>query len=164
MTLLRSLTGLALVAVLVSAVPATTAQAATGHSDTTAAAAAQWGPAYSPGRRAKAVGSLSVSGEDHGDIPAASTARISGNLHDLTRRGPSCGWAVFRITYRTQDGNLPFRHRSISTCSYGAPKSFTFAYHDVYQVELKVCAEPKAARPSLTCLYAGTWKVLYLSR
>ncbi|GAA4219721.1 hypothetical protein FHR32_000459 [Streptosporangium album] len=162
MTPLRTATGLALAAVLVSIAPSA-AQAAAGPADTTAAKTTQWGPTYSPGRKAKALGSLTASDEDHEDIPAAGTVRISGRLHDLTRKGTACGWAVFRVTYRTPDGNLPFRHRSVSTCSYGTSKPFAFAYHDVYEVELKVCAEPKAAKPSLTCLYAGTWKVLYVS-
>ncbi len=162
MTITRTLTGLALTAALVSIAPAA-AQAATGSPET-AAAAAQWGPYDSPGHGARALGSLTASGEDHGVIPAAATARISGKLHDLTAKGSTCGWAVFRITYRTKDGNLPFKHHSVRNCTYGTPKPFTFAYHDVYQVEVKVCSEGKAAKPSLNCLYGGAWKVIYLSK
>ncbi|MER5649422.1 hypothetical protein [Streptosporangium sp. NPDC002524] len=167
----RLLAGLALATAIVSIAPAT-AQAATAQPQTGPAAtgttasqgAGPWGTYYAPGRRAKTKGSLTVSGEDHAVIPAAETGRISGKVYDLTR-GPSCGWAVFRLTYRTPDGkNLPFKHRSIVDCSYGTPKSFTFTQHDLYQVELKVCSEAKASKPSLNCLYAGTWKVLYISK
>lgn len=169
MTITRSLAGAALAALLLSAVPAA-AQAAAGASDaaTTApaasAASTRWGPLTAPGKGARAAGSLTASGEDHADIPAAKAVRISGRLHDLTSASAVCGWAVFRVTYRTADGNLPFKHHSVRNCSYGTPKSFTLTRHGVYQVELKVCSEGRAAKPSLTCLYAGTWKVLYLSR
>ncbi|GHH64986.1 hypothetical protein GCM10017673_08580 [Streptosporangium violaceochromogenes] len=170
MTITRSLAGAALAALLLAAAPAA-AQAATGASDAAATAPAagaagttHWGPFTAPGRGARAAGSLTASGEDHADIPAAKTVRISGKLHDRTSAGAVCGWAVFRVTYRTADGNLPFKHHSVRSCSYGTPKSFTFTRHDVYQVELKVCSEGRAAKPSLTCLYAGSWKVLYLSR
>lgn len=171
MTISRLLTGLALATALVSIAPATaqaaTAQPRTGPATTGTTAsqgAGPWGTYYAPGRRAKAKGSLTVSGEDHAVIPAAERGRISGKVYDLTR-GPSCGWAVFRLTYRTADGkNLPFKHRSIVDCSYGTPKSFTFTQSDLYQVELKVCSEAKASKPSLNCLYAGSWKVLYVSK
>ncbi|MER5624934.1 hypothetical protein ABT061_28260 [Streptosporangium sp. NPDC002544] len=168
MTITRSLTALALAAALISITPVA-AQAATGPTeDTTAAQSAtqgtiQWGVRYAPGRKAKTHGSLTVTGEDHADIPAAATGRISGKVYDLTK-GPSCGWAVFRLTYRTADGNLPFKHRSVVDCSYGTPKSFAFTQRDLYQVELKVCSEAKASKPSLNCLYEGTWKVLYVSK
>ncbi|MEU8383825.1 hypothetical protein [Streptosporangium sp. NPDC048865] len=170
MTISRLLAGTALATALLSIVPAT-AQAATAPATPQAAAgttaaqgAGPWGTYYAPGRKAKANGSLTVSGEDHADIPAAERGRISGKVYDLTR-GPSCGWAVFRLTYRTADGkNLPFKHRSIVDCSYGTPKSFAFTQRDLYQVELKVCSGAKATKPSLNCLYAGTWKVLYVSK
>ncbi|MFF0310493.1 hypothetical protein ACFYSC_23930 [Streptosporangium sp. NPDC004379] len=169
MTATRLLTGLALAAAAVlSAVslpPAAQAAQVTAPADTGAAAPATvWGPRYSPGRGAKASGSLRATGEDHADIPAAETVRISGRVQDLTRASSTCGLAVFRITYRTPGGDLPFTHRTVRDCSYGTPKSFTFDHHDVYQVELKVCSEARSAQPSINCLYAGTWKVLYLSR
>ncbi|MEU6744036.1 hypothetical protein [Streptosporangium sandarakinum] len=169
----RLLTGLALAAAALSAVSLpSAAQAATpasavtvaGGTDSAAAPAVIWGPRYSPGRGAKASGSLRATGEDHADIPAAETVRISGRVQDLTRASATCGLAVFRITYRTSDGNLPFTHRTVRDCSYGTPKPFTFDHRNVYQVELKVCSEARAAQPSLNCLYSGTWKVLYLSR
>ncbi|MFF0249214.1 hypothetical protein ACWEU6_34785 [Streptosporangium sandarakinum] len=172
----RLLTGLALAAAALSAVslpsaaqaatPATPAAAfaVAGDADSAAAPAVIWGPRYSPGRGAKASGSLRATGEDHADIPAAETVRISGRVQDLTRANATCGLAVFRITYRTSDGNLPFTHRTVRDCSYGTPKPFTFDHRNVYQVELKVCSEARAAQPSLNCLYSGTWKILYLSR
>lgn len=130
-----------------------------------AAAATPWGPSYAPGHAAKALGTLTASGEDHADIPAADTVTITGKLTDSTRATSTCGWAVFRITYRDSSNNLPFKHHIVRDCSYGTPKRFSFSHHDVYQVELKVCAQPSGAtRPSDTCLYAGTWKVLYLSK
>jgi hypothetical protein len=164
MTITRTLTGLAVAAAFVSLAPVA-AQAAAGPSDavTAATSASQWGAYYAPGHRAKAAGSLSATGEDHADIPTADTVKISGKVTDLTRKSSSCGWAVFRITYRDGSGNLPFKHRSVIDCSYGTPKYFSFDSHDVYQVELKVCSEGKATKPSLNCLYAGTWKVIYLS-
>ncbi|WP_248964225.1 hypothetical protein [Sphaerisporangium perillae] len=164
MTITRTLTGLAIAAAFVAIAPVA-ANAATGTSDavTAGSAATTWGSYYAPGKAAKAFGSLKATGEDHADIPTADTVKISGKVYDLTRKS-SCGWAVFRVTYRNASGDLPFKHRSVLDCSYGTPKNFTFKYHDVYQVELKVCSEPKAAKPSLNCLYAGTWKTLYLSK
>ncbi|MEV7013102.1 hypothetical protein [Streptosporangium sp. NPDC051022] len=164
MTITRTLTGLALAAVLASIAP-TAAHASTGAEETaTAAPSITWGPYTSPGRGARAAGSVAVSGEDHQVIPAAKTARVSGKLQDLTPKGSTCGWAVFRITYRTSGGNLPFKHHSVRNCSYGTPKTFSFTSRDVYQVEVKVCSEAKAAQPSVNCFYAEAWKVIYLSK
>ncbi|MEU4835746.1 hypothetical protein [Streptosporangium sp. NPDC023615] len=178
MTTTRSLTGLALAAALVAIAPAA-AQAATAPASPAAAPVAanpatgqsagqgtiKWGTYHAPGRRARTHGTLTVSGEDHAVLPVAARGRISGKVYDLTRATSSCGWAVFRLTYRTADGkNLPFRHRSVVDCSYATPKSFTFTQHDLYQAELKVCSGPKASKPSLNCLYEGTWKVLYTSK
>ncbi|GGK80770.1 hypothetical protein Sme01_44810 [Sphaerisporangium melleum] len=163
MRITRTLTGLAITAAFVATAPLA-ADAATGPSDAvaTTTVAKNWGSYYAPGRAAKAFGSLTATGEDHEDLPTADTVKISGKVYDLTR-SRSCGWAVFRITYRSGN-NLPFKHGVVRDCSYGSPKKFAVKYHDVYQVELKVCSEPKAAQPSLNCLYAGTWKVLYLSK
>ncbi|MEV8636335.1 hypothetical protein AB0395_32245 [Streptosporangium sp. NPDC051023] len=164
MTITRALTGLAMAAALATGALATVApaaaNAATGSQET---AATQWGPYDSPGHGARALGSLAVSGEDHAVIPAAATARISGKLHDLTKNS-ACGWVVFRITYRTSGGNLPFKHHSIRNCSYGTPKPFAFTDRDVYEVEAKVCSEGKAAKPSLNCIYGGAWKIVYVSK
>ncbi|GAA2209648.1 hypothetical protein GCM10009850_051070 [Nonomuraea monospora] len=152
MAIVRTLAGLTLAA---TAALALTAQAANAASDT-------WGPYHAPGKAAKAAGTLTATGEDHADLPTADVVRVSGKIQDNTR-GAACGWAVFRITYRS--GNeLPNREHWARDCSYGTPKKFSFKYRDVYQVELKVCAEAKAAKPSLNCLYAGTWKTLYLSK
>ncbi|MCC5581985.1 hypothetical protein IMZ11_40925 [Microtetraspora sp. AC03309] len=154
MKITRALAGLALTTAFVALAPLA-AQAASATS---------WGPYYAPGSKAKAVGTLDARGEDHADIPTADIVKISGKVYDLTRSSSTCGWAVFRITYRDAGGNLPFTHRSFRDCSYGTPLKFSFTRSDVYQVELKVCAEGKAAKPSLNCLYAGTWKTLYLSK
>jgi hypothetical protein len=129
-----------------------------------AAAARHWGPYYAPGQSAKVLGSLTARGEDHADIPSADSVQISGKLYDYARKSSTCGWAVFRITYRDASNNLPFKEHSIRDCSYRSAKRFSFEYHDVYQVELKVCAGGKTSKPSLNCLYAGTWKTLYLSK
>ncbi|AQZ68490.1 unnamed protein product [[Actinomadura] parvosata subsp. kistnae] len=126
------------------------------------AASGAWGPYHAPGKAAKTSGTLTATGEDHADLPTADVVRIAGKVEDRTR-GTSCGWAVFRITYRS-GSNLPNKERWARDCSYGTPKPFSFKYRDVYQVELKVCSEAKAAKPSLNCLYAGTWKTLYLSK
>ncbi|MER6949440.1 hypothetical protein ABT294_36055 [Nonomuraea sp. NPDC000554] len=163
MTITRTLTGLAITAALVSIAPAA-AQAATTNSGAGQTAAGPWGPYYAPGNKAKAAGTLTATGEDHADIPAADTVKISGKAYDYTRATSTCGWAVFRITYRDSTNNLPFKHHSVRACSYRVAKPFSFTYHDVYQVELKVCAEGKAAKPSVNCLYEGTWKTLYLSK
>jgi hypothetical protein len=165
MTITRTLTGLAIAAAFVATVPAA-AQAATGPSDAVTAetAASHWGTYYAPAKRAKAFGSLTAKGEDHADIPTADSVKVSGKVYDLTRKSSNCGLAVFRITYLNHSGNLPFKHHTVRDCSYGTPKHFTFKYRDVYQVELKVCSEPKSTKPSLNCLYAGTWKVIYLSK
>lgn len=165
MTLTRTLTGLAMAAAIVAIAPVTAQAAAAGPSDTVTAgtATSHWGTYYSPGHRAKTFGSLKATGEDHEVIPVADTVKISGKVYDLTR-GSSCGLAVFRITYRDGSGNLPFKHHTVRDCSYRTAKPFTFKYHDVYQVELKVCSEGRSAKPSLNCLYAGSWKTLYLSK
>ncbi|WP_067184912.1 hypothetical protein [Microtetraspora niveoalba] len=154
MMITRALAGLALTTAFLAAAPLA-AQAAP---------AAPWGPYSAPGGKAKAVGTLQADGEDHADIPTADVVRISGKVYDQTRSSSTCGWAVFRITYRDADGGLPFTHRSFRDCSYGTPLPFSFTRRDVYQVELKVCAEGRASKPSLTCLYAGTWKTIYLSK
>ncbi|MGW0808747.1 hypothetical protein [Nonomuraea sp. NPDC002799] len=161
MTITRALAVLAVATAAVATV-APAAQAATPVDTTTAAAG--WGPYYAPHHGAKAVGKLSATGEDHADLPTADVVKISGKVYDQTRKSATCGWAVFRITYRDTKNNLPFKHRSVRDCSYRTAKRFSFEYHDVYQVELKVCSEGKAAKPSLNCLYAGTWKVLYLAK
>ncbi len=124
MPITRPLAVLATVAALVSIAPAA-AQAATTPSDTVSASetARVWGPYYAPGKRAKTVGSLVAVGEDHGDLPTADTVKITGKLYDWTRDRSTCGWAVFRITYKANGNNLPHKHRSIRDCSYRTAKS-----------------------------------------
>ncbi|MFI6738263.1 hypothetical protein ACIBI9_35520 [Nonomuraea sp. NPDC050451] len=162
MTISRTLAGLAVAATATIAAVTTVAPAAQAATAAGSAAAA-WGPYYAPGRSAHAVGTLTAAGEDHADLPTADAVRVSGKVYDHTRRAATCGWAVFRITYRSGN-NLPFRQHAVRDCSYRAPKSFSFSYRDVYQVELKVCSESKSTKPSLVCQYAGTWKTLYLSK
>lgn len=159
MTISRTLAGLAIAATATLATVATLAPAAQATTD---GAGTPWGAYYAPGHAAKAAGTLTATGEDHADLPTADVVRISGRIHDDTR-GAACGWAVFRIGYRSGN-NLPSKNRWVRDCSYRTPKRFSLKYRDVYQVEIKVCAERKAAKPSLNCLYAGTWKILYLSK
>ncbi|MFC4116847.1 hypothetical protein [Nonomuraea zeae] len=165
MTISRSLAVLAIAATATLTITTAAAQAATPAADSAAGSAAKaWGPYYAPGHAARAAGTLTATGEDHADIPAASVLKVSGKVYDQTRKSATCGWAVFRITYRDAKNNLPFKHHSVRDCTYRTAKRFSFEHHDVYQVELKVCAGGKTAKPSLTCLYAGTWKTLYLSK
>ncbi|WP_433444157.1 hypothetical protein [Nonomuraea sp. CA-141351] len=159
MTISRTLAGLTIAATATLAAVAPAAQAATSADS----AGTAWGPYYAPGHAAEAAGTLTATGEDHADLPTADVVRVSGKVSDHTRRATTCGWAVFRITYRSGN-NLPFRQHTVRDCSYRTPKHFSFSYRDVYQVELKICAESKATKPSLVCLYAGTWKTLYLSK
>ncbi|MEV4098375.1 hypothetical protein [Streptosporangium saharense] len=162
MTITRTFAGLA-AATALAATALLASPAVAGAATVSQAAATQWGPYDSAGHRARAAGSLTVSGEDHAVLPVAATARVTGKVHDRTKDA-SCGWVVFRITYRTADGNLPFKQRGIRNCTYGTPKSFTFTDKNVYEIETKVCSEAKAAKPSLNCVYGGTWKVVYLSK
>ncbi|MFI6604663.1 hypothetical protein ACIBHX_51290 [Nonomuraea sp. NPDC050536] len=124
-----------------------------------AAGTKAWGPYSKAG--VSAAGTLTASGEDHEVLPTADTVKIKGKVTDRSR-GSNCGWLLLRITHR-EGNNLPFFDRSVISCTYGTPKSFTRTYHDVYQVEFKVCSAPKASKPSLTCYYSGSWKVGYLS-
>ncbi|ETK34650.1 hypothetical protein [Microbispora sp. ATCC PTA-5024] len=159
MTTARVLAGIAVAAALVTIAPAA-AQASAGSPAAASAAPKSWGPAYAPGKAAKASGTIAVTGLS-GTIPAVGTAHVTGKVYDRTK-GSSCGWAVFRVTYRKADGNLPFIHKAYRTCNATKPKSFSFTYPNTYEVELKVCSEA-TSKPSLNCLYAGTWKVLYVS-
>lgn len=159
MSISRTLAGLTAAA---TAAIATLAAVAPAAQAAQADAGSAWGPYHAPRHTAKTWGTLSAVGEDHATLPTARQVKITGKVYDNTR-GSACGWAVFRITYR-KGNNLPFRHHSVIDCSYRTPKHFSFKYRNVYQVELKVCSEFKTAKPSLNCLYAGTWKTLYLSK
>jgi hypothetical protein len=166
MTTTRALAGISLVAGILALAPAT-AHAATGSAASAGSAArsaqaapAQWGY-YASGRKAKALGSLTATPKDDPSKPA-DLVTVTGSVTDRTSSSSTCGWAVFRISAEAANGEVSLKHRSFRTCSYGKPLKFAFSYKNVYEVELKVCAEVKASKPSLTCLYAGTWKSLYV--
>ncbi|MBF8194474.1 hypothetical protein ITP53_54245 [Nonomuraea sp. K274] len=165
----RTCIGLAAAAILLlSATPA----AAAAHTNAAAAAVRlggspqSWGPHYSPGgKRAKASGTVTATSEDHHDIPAAGTLKVSGKVHDLTRASAGCGWAVFGIAVVNTAGNkVTWKRHHERTCAFGKPRTFSFTYHRVYQVELKVCAERRAGEPSIQCTAGNpAWKTIYLS-
>jgi hypothetical protein len=163
-TATRSLAGIALLAGALALVPAT-ANAATGPSATATASAAQaqapktWGVYYAPGRGAKAYGKLSAAPKDGLGDPTP-LVKVTGTIVDL-KRSRSCGWALFRISYDDGKHNVPFTRRTFISCAYGKAKKFAFQFKNVYFVEFKVCAEPRAKEPSLNCLYGGSWKSLY---
>jgi hypothetical protein len=165
----RVLAGLSIAGLAVLA--PTTAHAATGPTtgpttgtaDARAAQAAaptQWGPRYAGGRKAKAAGSLTATAKDDPSKPA-DRVTVTGRVTDLTGGSSTCGWAVFRISVADADGGVSLKQRHYRACTHGKPLKFAFSHKNVYQVELKVCAEAKASKPSLNCLYAGTWKPLY---
>jgi hypothetical protein len=160
---MRVLAGLIAIVILVlPAAPALAAPAPVA-SDTGEAplqAARKSWDRYSPGKKAYAKGTLLATNLNKETIPPLATVKVTGKAYDLTK-GSSCGYAVFRITYMKADGSLPFKHRTIRDCTYKTPKSFTFTDKRVALVELKVCSEAKHTKPSLNCLYAQAWKVLY---
>ncbi|MGP3958828.1 hypothetical protein ACTWPT_22695 [Nonomuraea sp. 3N208] len=124
-----------------------------------------WGPYYSPGaRRAKALGTVTPTGEDHEVIPSAATLTVSGKVSDLTLTS-SCGWAVFNIATVNAAGNkVTWKPHHVRTCTYRTPKTFSFSYHRVYQVDLKVCAERRAPEPSIQCTTGNpAWEPIYIS-
>lgn len=166
-TLARVLAVLALAAGSVAVIPAA-AQAVTGAPASAtaqgpAASWKSWGPHSAPGKKATAQGRLRAIGIDPDLVQPVGTVQVSGKVTDRTPDDSGCAWAVFRITYRTGDGNLPFTHKYFRNCTASASKSFTFSHRNVYQVELKVCSHGKARKPTLNCLYGGTWKLLYLA-
>ncbi|WP_327091523.1 hypothetical protein OIE66_13020 [Nonomuraea sp. NBC_01738] len=146
----RSLACLAAALTAVALAPSP-AQAATG-----------WGPYHAPGKLAKAAGTLKITGEDHADLPVARTATVKGYVTDLARPKGACGWLVLQFAVR-KGSNFVYKQHPVRDCSYRSKKSFTATYHDVYQVELKVCAGRRTAKPSIECLAGGTWKILYTS-
>ncbi|GAT69993.1 hypothetical protein PS9374_05673 [Planomonospora sphaerica] len=161
----RALAGFSIAGIMVLAPAAAhaTAGPATGTSDARAAQAAaptQWGPHHAAGRRARAAGSLTATAKDDPGKPA-DRVTVTGSVTDLTAGSSTCGWAVFRISTADAVGGVTLKQRSYRTCTHGKPLKFAFSHKKVYHVELKVCAGAKAAKPSLTCLYAGTWKPLY---
>lgn len=165
----RSLAGLA-AAVATAAVCLAVPQAAAASDGASpqaqpAAAPKTWGPYYSPGaKRARVLGTVTATGENHAVIPSAATLKVSGKVADLTRSA-TCGWAVFGIATVNAAGNkVSWTRRHVRTCAYRTPKTFSFTYRRVYQVELKVCAEGRAAAPSIQCTAGNpAWKTIYLS-
>jgi hypothetical protein len=166
MTATRTLTGIALVAGALILTPLAANAGTTDTADSSATVSAQagatqkWGAYYAPSRKAKAYGTLWAAPKDDPSKPT-SLVKVRGKIVDRTRTGSGCGWAVFRVSYGSGN-NVPNTLRTFTTCKYNKAKKFAFDFKKVYQVELKVCSEPKAAKPSLNCLYSGTWKSLYV--
>ncbi|MGI5284366.1 hypothetical protein ACQEVF_13625 [Nonomuraea polychroma] len=147
-----------------AAIPATAT--ADAGSWTGTGAPLPWGPYYSPGaRQAKALGTITATGENHADIPSAATITVSGKVSDLTRSRATCGWAVLNIaTVNTAGNKVTWKQHHVRTCAYRTPKTFSFTDHRVYQVDLKVCVEGRAAEPSIQCTAGNpAWKTIYLS-
>ncbi|MFJ2031968.1 hypothetical protein [Streptosporangium sp. NPDC087985] len=159
----RSLAGIAVatgILVLAPITVSTAAQAATGASAAQAAAPGQWGPYYAAGKKAKTSGSLTAAPKDDASLPAP-YVKVTGSVVSLTRRSSTCGWALFRISYFDSANQPHLAHRNYRSCSYGTTQKFAFDAKNVGEVELKVCTEAKASKPSVNCLYGGTWKPLY---
>ncbi|MEV5499840.1 hypothetical protein AB0M50_31015 [Nonomuraea fuscirosea] len=156
------LTAVALLASLSLSATATTHSSPTTHA---AASASTWGPYYSPGgKRARASGMITPIGENHETLPSAATLTVSGTVSDLTR-GSACGWAVFGIaTINAAGTRVAWTHHPVRTCAFRAAKKFSFTYHRVYQVDLKVCSERRASKPSIQCTAGNpAWRTLYTS-
>lgn len=154
MTLTRSLAGITLAAGILALAPLATATAAE------ATAAKSWGPYYAAGSKAKVSGSLTAAAKSDRSRPAP-YVKVTGKVTSLNRKASTCGWALFRISYFDAANKPHLAYRNYRTCSYGGKKTFAFTIKNVGEVELKVCSERKATKPSLTCQYAGTWKTLY---
>ncbi|MGP3937448.1 hypothetical protein [Nonomuraea sp. KM88] len=155
-------------ALLAAAALPATAQAATRSSQAGqfTAAPQSWGPYYSPGgKRAQASGTVTATGEDHEVIPSAATLTVSGTVSDLSRSSSTCGWVVFGIaTVNTAGNRVTWKRQHERSCAYRTPKRFSFTYHRVYQVELKVCAEGRGRWPSIQCTAGNpAWKDIYTS-
>ena len=121
----------------------------------------RWGPVYSPGRQAKALGELRATGLDPEDDLPVAHVRVRVLLADRTPSDFRCAWAVFRITYYDDEGQPALTHKRLRNCFDDETPSLLFSRSDVTEVELKVCSEAKSPRPSANCLYSGTWKVLF---
>lgn len=152
---------IAVTAGLLTAAPAAIASASTTTpTDAPAGSTTSWGPLFAQGDKAVTRGTLTVVSRDKSTDPVTATVHVKGRITDLTS-AKGCGWTVFRISYMKSDGSLPFKHRYYLDCSKGTPKEFAFIDHRVALVEVKVCNEGKAKKPSLNCYYAGSWKNLY---
>ena len=165
----RSLAGISLAAGILALAPlatATAAQAGTAQAGTTqagtvqAAATKSWGPYYAAGSKAKVSGSLTAAAKKDLSSPAP-YVKVAGTVTSLNRKSTACGWALFRVSYFDSANTPHLAYRNYRVCSYGAKKKFSFTIKKVGEVELKVCSETKAAKPSLNCQYAGSWKTLY---
>ncbi|MEU7689233.1 hypothetical protein OHB01_12130 [Microbispora hainanensis] len=154
MTLTRSLAGITLAAGILALAPLATATAAE------ATAAKSWGPYYATGSKAKVSGSLIAAAKSDRSRPAP-YVKVTGKVTSLNHTSSTCGWALFRVSYFDAANKPHLAYRNYRTCSYGAKKTFAFTIKNVGEVELKVCSERKATKPSLTCQYAGSWKTLY---
>ncbi|MFB4276682.1 hypothetical protein ACBJ59_15425 [Nonomuraea sp. MTCD27] len=146
-----------------SAVASAGSASASARIGTSAAVAPfdRWGPVYSPGRQAKAIGELRATGLDPEDDLPVAHVRVRVLLADRTPSDFRCAWAVFRITYYDDEGQPALTHKRLRNCFDDETPSLLFSRSDVTEVELKVCSEAKSARPSANCLYSGTWKVLF---
>ncbi|MGI5290578.1 hypothetical protein ACQEVF_45655 [Nonomuraea polychroma] len=164
----RTLIGITTATLLaMAAIPATSATGAADAGPRTGTGAPlTWGPYYSPGaKHARALGTITATGEDREVIPSAATLTVSGKVSDLARSSRTCGWAVFGIaTVNAAGTRVTWKRHHVRSCTYRTPKTFSFTYHRVYQVELKVCAEGRAAKPSIQCTAGNpAWKTLYIS-
>ncbi|MEO3884449.1 hypothetical protein [Nonomuraea sp. B5E05] len=164
----RALVGLTAAALLATAaVPAAAEATAESSAARTAVAAPQfWGPYHSPGgRRARAAGTVTATGEDHEVIPSAATLTVSGTVTDLARARSRCGWVVFGIaTVNTAGNQVTWKRHHVRTCAYRTSKRFSFTYRRVYQVEVKVCSARRGSAPSIQCTAGNpAWKNIYTS-
>ncbi|WP_055481002.1 hypothetical protein [Sphaerimonospora mesophila] len=167
----RPLVGIAFAAAGILALAPMTASSAGATADTTAGATTgattnatangKWGPYYARGTKAKANGKLTAAPKDDPSLPNP-LVKVTGSVVSLSRTPSTCGWAVFRISYFDSANQPHLAYRNYRTCSYGKAKKFAFSAKKVGEVEVKVCSERKAAKPSLNCQYAGTWKSLYV--
>ncbi|MFI6485821.1 hypothetical protein ACIBH1_48510 [Nonomuraea sp. NPDC050663] len=122
----------------------------------------KWGPYQTPGGKAKVHGTYIAVGEDHDVLPTADTLTVKGKLTDYARSPGTCAWVMWQFAIR-KGNQFVIKEKNLRDCSYGTAKKFTLVYKDVYQAELKVCSEAKAAAPSASCRYSGTWKIIYKS-
>ncbi|WP_433499107.1 hypothetical protein ACQP1K_01750 [Sphaerimonospora sp. CA-214678] len=168
----RPLAGIAFAAAGILALAPMTAASAGASTTATSAATAtatttgttangKWGPYYARGTKAKANGKLTAAPKADPSLPNP-LVKVTGSVVSLSRTPSTCGWAVFRISYFDSAGRPRLAYRNYRTCSYGKTKKFAFSAKKVGEVEVKVCSERKAAKPSPDCRYAGTWKSLYV--
>ncbi|GIH72824.1 hypothetical protein [Sphaerimonospora thailandensis] len=163
MMITRSLAGIAFAAgiLVLAPITASSANASTAGASTASASSSKWGPYYARGTKAKALGTLTAAAKDDPSLPNP-LVKVTGSVVSLSRTPSTCGWAVFRFTTYDSANQPKLAYRNYRTCSYGVKKKISFSLKNVIDVELKVCSEKKAAKPSLNCEYSGTWKSLYV--